>query len=236
MDNVQKKSLILALLFAIFSTLLIIYYVNQNTTPVTEQKMVEVWVATIDLMKDHKITSRDIKKVRVTHDALLSSRLEKPEQIVGKFVKETIYQGEQISKSRLFLDDDNRFSIGIDKNMRAISVYVNEETMVSNLLHIGDTVDVIANIDKDEAEQALRQSKTIVQNAKVLHIGVGNKKDDKLKELPKTVTLLVNAYDAEKLSFASKFGTIHLSVKNISDKEWIGLPGVMRNQLMSNGG
>src|SRR5260221_4526632 len=79
-------------------------------------------------------------------------------------------------------------------------------------------------------------SRIVLQNIEVLAVAqeIEHVKDE--PQVVKVVTLLVTPPDAEKLTLASREGTLRLAMRNYSDNKIIATNGVAMSDLMHNGG
>jgi pilus assembly protein CpaB len=71
-----------------------------------------------------------------------------------------------------------------------------------------------------------QRSKLVLQGIRVLAIGKSiTQQQDKPVEVP-TVTLLVSPEDAERLTLATKYEPVRLALRNYSDDQMVGTPGL----------
>ncbi|MCX7708851.1 MAG: Flp pilus assembly protein CpaB [Clostridia bacterium] len=243
MESINKKVIFMALIMALITSALVYVYIKRVTTKPEIIEYVNVYVAAKTLPPKHKIINEDIKMVKVTREYLNTRAVLNSADVVGKYLKDSVIEGEQILKDRIV--DENKLTLvyNVPEGKRAVSINVNEQIEVANLLKPGDFVDVLASFDKEEVDDKdsktiyPRITKTIIQNVKVLALGQDQYvADDKAKELPKTVTLAVDPADAEKLVYASEFSVLRLSLRGVGDNRMIDTPGAIRSDIVNEKG
>lgn len=236
MESVNKKIILLTVIMAILTTV-IVYMFIKNQTEVEEEtvKKVSIYVAAKEIPARHEMLEIDVEKIDIEAEYVNPSAVVDIKQIVGKRAKEKILKGEQILNERLSEDKELTLSFNISKGKRAVSINVNEQKGVANLIRAGDYVDVVISCDgakEDEQKQlpdgtliesgkkGVSKSKIILQRIKIL--AVGTKLDYKVetsKDAPKTVTLEVTPDELEKLVAAEDFAQLRLTLRHSDDEE-----------------
>lgn len=229
MGKANKKIIIISLVLSLVTSLLIYAYITANkqvpSTPAMEY--VTVLTAAEDIPANTEITSKHVKQARIARELVNTRALNDMNEIVGKHTKESIIEGEQFLPQRLASHDNMSLAYRIPEDTRAVSMNVNEQIGVANLLRPGDYVDVIASFDNE-----VEISKVILQNIRVLAIGNDmTLASDKIPEVPSTVTLAVYSEDIEKFVFASEFGTLRLVLRPANDSKIIGTQGIVRSDI-----
>lgn len=244
MESVNKKVIIIALILSLFTSLLIYVYVNKATAkPAAVENTSTVYVAAKTMPPKYKITEADIKQVKISKDMINSRAVLDKSAIVNKRLKETVVAGEQIIMDRLADDKNNSLSFIVPEGMRAVSINVNDQIDVANLIKPGDYVDVIASFDKEEVQKLdsvtvyPRITKIIIQKVEILAFGQSmSANDEKAAEAPKTVTLAVSPQDAEKLVYASEYAVLRLALRGTDDKNDVSTPGIIREDSVPSKG
>lgn len=243
MESVNRKVILIAVVLALFTSFLVYVYIKKATTKPDVVEYISVYVAAKTLPPKYKITDADIKQVKVTREYLNSKAVLNKADIVGKKLKDSIIEGEQILRDRLAEEGKVTLAYKIPEGKRAVSINVNEQLNVSNLVRPGDIVDVIASFDKEEVEDATiktvypRITKTIVQRVEILAIGQEQTiLDEKIKEPPQTITLAVTPQDAEKIVYASEYAVLRLALRPVDDEKDVNTPGIVRGDLAPNKG
>ncbi|HTL46535.1 MAG TPA: Flp pilus assembly protein CpaB [Verrucomicrobiae bacterium] len=136
--------------------------------------------------------------------------------VMGKVVRRNVLKGEMIKKLDILAEGDNLAAL-IPKGYRAMTIPVMLPSSITELLQIGNRVDVILTYDVAKGDI---NSLTLVENARVIGVskqaeggGVsgGNKKMD--------ITLAVTPEGAETLAFSMKRGTLNLSIRSLDEED-----------------
>ena len=171
-------------------------------------------VATTDIaygqiLQQENLALKKIPKQLVTADAFTSF-----EKVIGKVAKGEIFEGETIVSKRLANPDEGTILAAlVNKNMRAVSVRVDDVIGVAGFLLPGNRVDVLASrMDKRRSI-----TRTILQNIKVLAVDQTAETSKDVPLLVRAVTLEVSPDDSEALFQAIQEGSIHLTLRNPID-------------------
>jgi len=134
----------------------------------------------------------------------------------------TIVPGEPVLASKISGKGGRAtLSTMIDKEMRAITIAVNDVKGVAGFVQVSDRVDVLLTRSDHSRTDVL------LQNVKVLGIDQQATSDDKAtsdgkKDKPvvaKAVTLEVSTEDAQKLTLGSSIGSLSLALRNYSSPD-----------------
>lgn len=238
METVNKKVIFIAMILAFFTTFMVYVYIKNATTRPDTVQYINVYVAAKTMPAKYKITDSDLKVEKVSKQYLNERAVLNKADIVGKRLKDSIIEGEQVLSDRLVDESQGTLSYNIPEGKRAVSINVNEQVNVSNLVRPGDSVDVVASFEKEENEAAAgkvvipRMTKVILQNVKVLAVSQDQKiTDDKIKDAPKTITLAVDTGDVEKLVYASEYAVIRLALRPADDENTPGTSGITREDV-----
>lgn len=243
MESVNKKVIIIALILSLFTSLLIYVYVNKSTAkPAVVENTSTVYVAAKTMPPKYKITEADIKQVKISKDMINSRAVLDKTAILDKRLKETVVEGEQIILDRIADDKNTSLSFAIPEGMRAVSINVNDQIDVSNLIKPGDYVDVVASFEKEELSKLNsitvypRFTNIIIQKVQILAFGQSmSANDEQAAEAPKTVTLAVSPQDVEKLVYASEYAVLRLALRGTDDKGDAKTPGIIREDFPTKG-
>lgn len=243
MESVNRKVVFIAIVLSVFTSLLIYVYITKATVKTDTVEYTNVFVAARTLPAKYKVADSDIKQVKIARELYNARAVTNKADIVGKRLNESIIEGEQILSERLIDENKAVLSYCIPEGKRAVSINVNEQIAVSDLLRPGDFVDVIASFEKEENDTASgkivnpRITKTIIQKVEVLSLGQDQIiTDEKLKEAPKTITLAVSPQDAEKLVYASEYGVLRLALRPADANDNLNTQGIIRDDVVSGKG
>jgi len=225
----------LAMVTALLATLGAYSYL-QNQKQTLEQNhaaMRPVVIAKIDLPAGSKL-EESLLEARLFPAALApEGSFTQPSELAGRIVKSEIFAGEALLASRLAPPGSGGgVSAVIPPGMRAMTVAVNIVSGVSGFILPHARVDVLATVsatlDKEESKTS-----TILENIEVLAVDqtVSPKDDDPITV--KSVTLLVNPAQAEKLALASTEGKLQLVLRNTADQQTAVTEGVSLKELIN---
>lgn len=201
---------------------------------------VEILVAADDLKVGQELAEGDLRWQDWPKSAMFRGAIQREDEqeaheaLTGR-LRRDVAKDEAVQKSFLLREASGNFvANSLETGMRAMAIKVEAKTMVGGFIKPGDFVDVVMTYkleikaDKNEAPglQALVNmnvdkwaSETILQRVKVLAIDQTAEEDDDKDEVEvaKTVTLAVDAHQAEKLALGSEFGKITLALRAVGD-------------------
>jgi pilus assembly protein CpaB len=191
-------------------------------------------IPTGDLITAEMLSLEDWPKDKVPEGALVDL-----EQVEGRRPKTKIWSGMVILDNQLLKEGESSGAAPrIPVGYRVVSVRVDAESGISNLVRPGDRVDVLLFMKKTRGELAATVTKTIFQDIKVF--AVNDLFDIEQAEgqqtfNAKTVSLLVTPHQVEKFTLANEMGQIRLSLRSHEDKETVDLPGALPHELDEEG-
>lgn len=177
-------------------------------------ELVRVLVANKDIPLDTKIDQTHFRATEIPPGAVPQGAIKSPEEILGKRVKEAMYQGEILLTRRL-LDDASAsvLSVTLTPGKRAVAVRVDDIIGVSGFILPGSRVDVIASGRGAGA-------KIVLQDIKVLTVGQALKAEGGNLRVG-SVTLEVDPRQAEILMEATEGGSVRLALRHQMDRKFI---------------
>lgn len=179
--------------------------------------MVKVLVAAKDIPIDTKIDQTHLKVVEMPPASAPAGHLTTANQILGKRLKEPVYNGEAVLSRRL-LDDSaaSMLSVTLTPGKRAVAVRVDDIIGVSGFILPGSHVDVISSSGG--------QAQTVLQDIKVLTVGQTMTAEGGTLKAG-SVTLEVDPRQAEILLQTTERGSIRLALRHQLDRGYVELPG-----------
>jgi len=125
-----------------------------------------------------------------------------------------------------------QLSYKIPEGKRALNLFVNESVLFSDLLQVGDRVDIIVNFSGGDEELKIKPFvSTVLQNIEVLAIGPKSLKDNPAKpdvnNLAKTITLAFTPEEAEKMLYAVAYGQYNIVLRKKGDDRKYNSDGVI---------
>ena len=154
----------------------------------------------------------------------------------GSSARIRLYPGEPILGGKVMNWDDASGSLKVPKGYRAVSVKVTMEASVSSLIEPGDHVDVIVVVQRSQDTPSM--AKTILRAVQVFAVNSQMAKSqdkDKTLEEVRTVSLLVDPDQAEKLSMGQDLGTIRLALRSPGDEMADETMGCTLDRLLGRG-
>ena len=165
--KINIKALIISLIFALISCGFVFGYINSLEKPVPEIKTIKLLVASRNMKVGEEIKPEDISTIDVPEDSLPEGVINDRKSIEGMYIKEAVIKGEPFRPERLAPWEELTLSFSIPEDMRALSVFVNESSIFSNQLRVGDKVDVIGNyIIKTNDDKEIKLSNNHYQNVR----------------------------------------------------------------------
>ena len=216
----NKKLLVVALVLSLLTAILVYQYLN-GVTGSTEQQVVSVIVAKVDIGPKTKITPEMVSEVKVPAEYLQPGAVTSLDKVVGSLVREQIVSGEQVNERRLVREGKAVGFTGIiPRDKRALTVAVTEVTGVAGFVKAGDYIDVLVTFDAtmagDNVSHVLMQNILVLASNHDTEIGVTDTTvKDSARELSKagTVTMAVTPDEAAKLTLAEEKGKIRLALR-----------------------
>ena len=220
MNNILKNRTVIGLTCILLSLLICF-----GLTPLFNNALkaqTEILRVNKDIKKGEAITENHVERVKVGAYNLPETIIKSLEDIKGKYVLTDLIKGDYILTSKLTENPikENEYLYKLDGTKTAISVSIKSFALgLSGKLQNGDIVSIIASDYGDMRETIippeLKYVKVIaVTNSKGIdgQIDTTDSKRDEEKELPSTVTLLVNTTQARILADLEAKSKIHIAL------------------------
>jgi pilus assembly protein CpaB len=182
---------------------------------------VSVVVAATDIPFGRKLEAGDLKVVRLPRNAAPADAFATVDLVLaqdhgGAPVALTAMVARETLLPAKISGPGARQSVAaeIAPGMRAYAIAVTEVTGVGGHALPGDRVDVVLmrNIAADDARKSLR-SEVVIQNARLLGMGLNADPTSTKSETANTATLEVSVRDAQKLAIAADLGALSLALR-----------------------
>ena len=149
--------LFIAIILGVVAVVAVIAYINNIRAIVEEDvEKVEVLIAAQNIPKETAveilISSEAIVLEEIPRKYLADGVLISLDEYKGYVVESPINKGEQITSTRFIKPEDIGMAFNIPDDMLAISIPINEIIGVSNLINVGDMVNVIATFEPSETQ------------------------------------------------------------------------------------
>jgi pilus assembly protein CpaB len=181
----------------------------------------KIYVATTDVPLGEIMTAKMVKVEEWPKDKIPEGAIKVLDQIEGRRPLTRLYPGEPILAAKL-IDADKFYGASekIPKGFRVASVKVTMDSSASGLINPGDRVDVLVFLRRGRGVSSTG-TRTILKNVTVFAVNERFQRDpDDEAEggAAKTVSLLVQPTQVEKLMLAQELGRIKLSLRRSDDE------------------
>jgi pilus assembly protein CpaB len=248
MGQINKKLLLIAIVFSLVTTMLLYFYMSRPVQNVEKINYTYVYIAATTIPPFNLVKENDISRVKTISSSVNKNAILDINKIIGMRTKESIIEGEQFLSNRLTDGKSLKLSLNVKKGMRAISIFVNEQVEVADFIKPGDNVDLLVSFEKEEGETSgskiiyKRLSKLVLQNLKVLAVGqidnydpnTVNLNGNSSKEPPKSVTLEVPAHKSEEFVYATTYGMVRLALRGDEDNVLLPSNGSVREDFSTS--
>lgn len=241
MRQFRRILLVVAVLFSLILSFAVYVYLERQSIekPVSETE-VKILVAAEDIPAQTEITDDMVLEVTVKDTRLYAEVIRNKEDIVGKYTKNPIFEGEAFRSGRLLPDLSQDISLRLPETFRAMSITVTQASGVSDLIKVGDWVDIIVwlpEIKQDERIIRPNIAKTVLQRVEVLAVNRKLERVETFSEeiLPSyTLTLAVQVFDAEKIVLAQTVGNLYVTLRPYDSTVLFPTPGVIWEDLLAD--
>jgi pilus assembly protein CpaB len=175
-----------------------------------------VVTAAADLPLGTKIKPEQVNVIEVPPGTAPKGSFQHVADVLGKVTSTAVVAGEILLQERLAgTGKGSALASVVDKNMRAVTVRIDDLVGVSGFIVAGNRVDVIAT--RSESGGQVRAS-TILSNVKVIAVDQSTPQDPNQPVVVHAVTLMVSPSDAELLLKGKTAGQIQLTLRNPLDQ------------------
>jgi pilus assembly protein CpaB len=136
-----------------------------------------------------------------------------PREALGRVIQRPIAAGNLITQADLLVEDESWLAARIPEGMRGVSVHVGEFAGITQLIRVGDRVDVMVADQERMPGRPNVRLRTLLENIEVIATGREPLPDGRLNPLP-VVTLLVGNKDSEAVYRADQGGVIRLALRS----------------------
>jgi pilus assembly protein CpaB len=177
-----------------------------------------VMVAAIDIPYGIKVEGRHVKVLALPIGTAPERAIRDQESVVGMVATSEVLRGEILMQDR-FAEHDSGSTLAalVQRDMRAVTVRVDDVVGVAGFLLPGNRVDVIASRLDNATRRAT--SETILRNLKVLAVDQTASTDKNEPVIVRAVTLEMKPDQSEILVKAREEGSIQLTLRNPLEEE-----------------
>ena len=188
---------------------------HSNPQPAQQAAMVPVLSAAMSLPIGTTIGNRHVAIVEMIKGQAPAGSFHDIKQVLGKVTSTNVQAGQLLLASMFGNPGETSLAASVKKDMRAITVRVNDVIGVAGFLLPGSRVDVVSTINN--MRTGIVSSRTILSDIKVLAVDqtTATKSDEPV--MVRAVTLEVTPKQAETLLKGQAAGSIQLTLRNPSD-------------------
>jgi len=206
-------SLVLAVLAALMANNWLSMRASAKGTPVREEDV----TAAIDMPLGTKIEQRHLAMIDVLPGKSPKGAFHSYADVLGKVTSSGVIAGEILLAPRLTeAGEGSALASAVDKDMRAVTVRVDDVVGVAGFLLPGNRVDVI--MSRVDPGTYAAHATTILSNIKVLAVDQTASNDNNQPVVVHAVTLEVSPSDAELLVKGKTGGLLQLTLRNPFDQ------------------
>jgi pilus assembly protein CpaB len=223
----QKRTMLIGALALVFgvSAAVGVYLLAASPAASPKAEMVSLVVAAADINRGKTLTSELLTHRDWPKEAVPEGALTDLAELVDRTATVSLMKGDLLFDGKLAPRGAGRgMAAVIPTGMRAVSIQTpNVSTGVAGFILPGNRVDVLLSVSTQGSDDPTGGGSTItlLQNVEILAVDqrIDAPQDNKMdaKEL-RSVTLLVNPTDAAKLDLGQNKGTLHLALRNATDK------------------
>lgn len=245
----MKKLKLIALLAAVLVGLGLYRFLQELQKP-QEVPHTSVVVAAVDIPENTQITEEMLTLRSISDDSLLADYITDPESVIGMVLTGDLFAGEPVTRARLVrlgetASDRNTLAYMVQPGMRAMTIFVDQDTGLVNFLKPGNRVDLLTNYSHEETRVVLNEetklewiqiptSQLLAQNITILAVGTAMGKDGATEYT--SVTLEVTVQDALNINAAAWWGNIRLLLRSPLDNEIIEIETVNQQTVYAESG
>ena len=245
----MKKLKLVALLAAVLVGLGVYRFLQELQKP-QEVPHTTVVVAAVDIPENTQITAEMVTLRSISDDSLLADYILDTESVVGMMMTSDVFAGEQITRARLVRvgetdSDRNTLAYVVQPGMRAMTIFVDQDSGLVNFLKPGNRVDVLSNYSHEDTRVVLNEETkleyvqiptTLLVAQNVTILAVGSVMDKTGAAEYTTVTLEVTPEDALNINAVDWWGNLRLLLRSPLDDSIIEIERVDEKTVHAESG
>ena len=184
---------------------------------------IQIPVPTHDVVKGQRLSSEKFIKISWPKNHLMGDFVREIESYRSHVATTLLpaYMPVPLASLKIEPIEVNSVIERIPRGMRAITISVDEESVVEGWAQSGSFVDVIVMRRRSSAAEAEVTSQVIAENVKILSAGRSVEpapRGASVSRVPATVTLLVQQEEALRITTASQLGRLTLALRGRRDQ------------------
>ncbi|MFP4466715.1 MAG: Flp pilus assembly protein CpaB [Candidatus Goldiibacteriota bacterium] len=214
----ERKLLVISATAGLAAAFLGYYILSEKEKQlVAELRPANVVVAAKYIAPKTRISKDMIRYEKIPGRYITRAHTDDYEKILGRITAVPFLKGEPVLTNKISGNEQD-LNAAIPTGLRALSVKVNEETGVSNMISPGDYVDVLLTFQTEKNKKIFTVTATVLQAVSVIAVG-SSFVDEKRKTTYSAVTLALTPEEAELLTFAKSKGEINLALRPLGDRK-----------------
>ncbi len=193
-------------------------WINKNEAKNLQEGQVQVISVVAPILTGSVIETKHLKVSTLPESMLPKGAITSLEDATGMIAKQKLYPGEILHKERVAVKGEgSSLASLIGKNMRAVSIRVNDVVGVAGFILPGNRVDVLTTFNKGSGPY----TEVILSNIKILAVDQRASNDENKPQIVRAVTIEVSLEQAETLMSAKRKGSLQLALRNPNDKTMV---------------
>lgn len=208
--------IVLSIAFGLGAVLIARNWLSDNQPKNLTAGQVAVFTVNTELPTGTILDPKYIVSTVIPENLVPKGAITDKSQLEEMIVKQKLFEGDILRTQRLVKKGEgSSLASLIGKNMRAISIRVNDVVGVAGFLLPGNKVDVLSTY-KNKGKSVVTD--VILSNVKILAIDQKASDDENKPQIVRAVTLEMNLEQAEMLMNARDKGSIQLALRNPNDQ------------------
>ena len=205
----------MSVVFGVGAVLIAKNWLNDSQKELTEEQ-VNIVIATVIIPTGTIIEAKHVNLTVFPKSMAPDKAINDLESVIGKVAKNQFYIGDIMRSERLAYQGDGSYLASlIGKNMRAITIRVNDIVGVAGFLLPGNKVDILNTYQQDGKPT----TEVILSNINILAVDQRAASGENKPQLVRAITVEVDLAQAEILMSARRNGYLQLALRNPIDDE-----------------
>jgi len=207
--------ILMSVVFGVGAVFIAKNWLNDNKQDLTEEQ-VSIVVTTIKIPTGTILEAKHVKLSVFPKSMAPEKAMNSLEGVIGKVAKNQFYIGDIVRQERLAEQGDGSYLASlIGKNMRAVTIRVNDVVGVAGFLLPGNRVDILNTYQ----QSGQPTTEVILSNINILAVDQRAASGENKPQLVRAITVEVDLIQAEILMSARRNGYLQLALRNPVDDE-----------------
>lgn len=225
--------IVIALACGLVAAVGVARYMGENRS-LAESPLVKILVAKREININEELNGDKLELVEWPQNRVPRGAVSEPQKLADTHARTRLYPGEPILLDKVVGAGESTDALKVPMGYRVVSVKVNMESSVSNLIQPGDRVDLVVVIRSPRESL----SKTILRAVRVFAVNSETARSAEHSGVPQEVraaSLLVTPDQAEKLLMAAELGQLRLALRSPDDRSVEETVGCSYERLLGRG-